>query len=335
MLDVIDLTRKLVDIPSVTGQEKEAGEFLYDLLQREGWDCLKQKVTSDRFNVLATRGKPAILLTTHMDTVPDFFPSMEDEKFVYGRGACDAKGIAAAMICAAQGLLQEDFTDVGLLFVVGEETDSAGAIKTQELNLDCSFFINGEPTDNQLVIGHKGMIYARLCAEGVSAHSAYPEKGESAIDKLISILNSLKQTAFPADPQLGQTYLNIGRIEGGKAANVLADFAEAEILIRTVCESRRYLEILDQVVGDQGRLQVVKTSEPQEMEAVEGFSTKVVGYGTDIPALRPLGKPLLFGPGSIFEAHTAREKVSKQELVDAIGLYQRLVRALRARTIEQ
>ncbi len=328
MLDVIELTRKLVDVPSVTGEEREVGEVLYDLLKGRGWDCLKQEVTSDRFNVLATRGKGTILLTTHMDTVPPFVSSREDEEFVYGRGACDAKGIAAAMICAADALLQEDFSDLGLLFVVGEETDSIGAVKVQESNLDCAFFIDGEPTDNKLAIAHKGIVYARISAEGVAAHSAYPEKGDSAIEKLIDILNSLRETVFPTDSRLGETHFNIGTIEGGRAANVVADFAQADILIRTVSESQHYLKVLEDKVAGRGRLEVFKTSEPQEMEIVEGFPTQIVGYGTDIPVLRPLGRPLLFGPGSIFEAHTADEKVSKQELLNAVDLYQKLVKEL-------
>ncbi|MCK5353215.1 peptidase dimerization domain-containing protein, partial [bacterium] len=214
-------------------------------------------------------------------------------------------------------------------FVVGEETDSIGAAKAQELNLDCSFFIDGEPTDNELVIAHKGIVYARISAQGVAAHSAYPEKGESAIEKLIDILNRLREAEFPTDSRLGETHFNIGTIEGGRAANVVADHAQADILIRTVSESQHYLTLLEEQVDGQGRLEVLKTSEPQEMEAVEGFPTKIVGYGTDIPVLRPLGKPLLFGPGSIFDAHTADEKVSKQELLNAVDLYQKLVRELR------
>ncbi|MCZ6485131.1 MAG: M20/M25/M40 family metallo-hydrolase [Acidobacteria bacterium] len=331
MLNVIDLTRQLVDIPSVTGEEKEVGEFLFDLLEIQGWDCLRQEVTSDRFNVLATRGQATILLTTHMDTVPPFFPSRDAKDFVYGRGACDAKGIAAAMVCAAEALLQEDFSDLGLLFVVGEETDSIGAAKARELDLDCSFFINGEPTDNELVIGHKGIVSARVRVDGVAAHSAYPEKGDSAIEKLIAVLSSFNEIAFPSHSRLGQSHLNVGKIKGGSAGNVVPDYAEAEILIRTVSDSKLYLRLLNEAVGSRAQLEVLKTSEPQEMETVEGFPTKRVGYGTDIPLLRTLGKPLLLGPGSILEAHTADEKISKRELLEAVDLYQKLVKALRRR----
>lgn len=326
-LNVIELTRRLVDIPSVTEEEAAVAEFLFGFLTQQGWECRKQAVSGDRFNVFARRGRPKLLLTTHIDTVPPFFASSEDDEYIYGRGACDAKGIAAAMICAAQDLAHTGF-DIGLLFVVGEETDSAGAVKAQELDRQFSYVIDGEPTENQLALGHKGIVYARLLADGITAHSAYPERGDSAIDKLIDTLAELKQTRFPAHPRLGPSYVNVGKIEGGRAANVLADCAGAEIFIRTVVESKRYLEILEQVIGGRVRLEVLKTSEPQEMESVEGFPTTIVGYGTDIPALRPLGKPLLFGPGSIFDAHTAKEKIAKKQLLESVDLYKKLVMKL-------
>ncbi len=329
MTNVVELTRQLVDIPSVTGDEKAVGEFLLEALKKGGWECLSQPVTPQRFNVFAVKGRAEILLTTHIDTVPPFFASFEDEDFLYGRGACDAKGIAAAMICAAQELVEEGKNDVGLLFVVGEETDSAGALKARELVLKCTYLIDGEPTDNELVVGHKGLVYVRLRARGRTAHSAYPERGESAIEKLLKILDRIRSASFPADERLGESFVNIGTLQGGRAANVIPDQAEAEIMIRTVTESQLYLDQMKQAVAGQAELEIIRRTEPQIMESVEGFPTKVVGYGTDIPALRSLGKPLLFGPGSILEAHTAREKVSKQDLTKAVGLYKTLVAKLK------
>ncbi|MEE8347948.1 MAG: M20/M25/M40 family metallo-hydrolase [Acidobacteriota bacterium] len=331
MLDVIDLTRKLVDIPSVTGAEGKVGEYLHDLLENQGWQCHRQEVSPDRFNLVATTGRASVILTTHLDTVPPFFPSSEDEIFVHGRGSCDAKGIAASMICAAEALRQDGMADLGLLFVVGEETDSIGAIKACELDLDCSFIIDGEPTDNELVVGHKGIVAVQLSAMGTAAHSAYPDQGDSAIDKLIDVLGDLKDMTLPNDLILGDSYLNIGTIEGGRAANVVADSARAQILIRSVVDSARYVKALEQVVADRCQLEILKLSEPQTMETVESFSTKVVGFGTDIPALRSLGRPLLFGPGSIEDAHTADEKISKKQLLDSVNLYQQLVRVLQGR----
>ena len=263
MIDVIELTRSLVEIPSVTGEEKLAGEFLFSLLHNQGWVCDRQEVAADRFNVVARRGRPEIILSTHMDTVPPFFGFREDEEFVYGRGACDAKGIIATMICAAQELVSEGETDLGLLFVVGEETDSAGAKKARDLDLDCSFVIDGEPTDNELVVGHKGMLYARIKTTGVTAHSAYPDQGESAIDKLLDILVKLRALEFPEDSRLGETYLNVGTIHGGRAPNVIPDAAEAEILIRTVASSARYVEILQELFAGEESLEVVAPQNPR------------------------------------------------------------------------
>ena len=224
-MGVIELTRSLVDIPSVTGEETRVGQFILDTLSQEGWTCQAQPVQPGRFNVLARQGSPAILFSTHMDTVPPFFASSEDDEFVYGRGACDAKGIMAAMICAAAVLKDRGEDDIGLLFVVGEETDSAGAFKARELDLRCEFLVDGEPTDNDLVTGHKGVLMARIRTHGIAAHSAYPERGESAIDKLLEILTSIKQTTFPVDNLLGPSFVNVGTIRGGRAPNVIADQA--------------------------------------------------------------------------------------------------------------
>jgi len=326
--DLIALTRRLVDIPSITGSEGPAGELLFDVLSQDGWHCERQPVTEGRFNVFAVRQSPRVILTTHIDTVPPFIPSAEDDEFVYGRGSCDAKGIAATMIVAANELLAEDQTNVGLLLVVGEETYSDGAIAAARLIPAVPFFIDGEPTDNDLVTGHKGMVIARLESTGIAAHSGYPERGESAIAKLIDVLNELLHWQFPSDPLLGQASVNIGKIQGGVAINVIPDSAQADIMIRTVAPSESYVERLRVITANRCRLTVTKTAEPQRMLAVDGFRQKVVGYGTDIPALRPLGQPLLLGPGSIFDAHTPTEKIAKKALEQGVDLYKMLIRKL-------
>ena len=330
LVDLIELTRSLVNIPSVTGQEGPVGRFLLKYLQTQGWNCRSQTVTKDRINVLAIREEPRILLTTHMDTVPPFFEFRQDEEYLYGRGVSDAKGLIAAMGCAADGLLQEGISDVGLLFVVGEETESDGAWKARELGLRCDYIIDGEPTDNELVVGHKGMVYVVLRCDGVTAHSAYPEQGVSAIDKLVSLLAELQSLKFPSDATLGETTINVGLIRGGHAPNVIPDLAEAEILLRTVAEGTAYVDVLKEWASGRANLEIRATSEPQEMASIPGLPTKVVGYGTDVPALRILGRPLLVGPGSILVAHTAEERVSKVELEAGVRLYQDLVRRLRA-----
>lgn len=326
--DLTTLTRRLVDIPSTTGNEGAAGDFLFDRLSEDGWHCERQLVTEGRFNVLAVRQSPRIILTTHIDTVPPFIPSGEDQDFVYGRGSCDAKGIAAAMIAAANELASEGRTDVGLLFVVGEETYSDGALTAARLMSPVPFVIDGEPTDSHLVTGHKGMVVGRLETTGIAAHSGYPERGESAITKLIDVLNELLGWPFPTDPLLGQTTVNIGKIQGGVAINVVPDSAQADIMIRTVAASETYVEGLRKIAAERCRLVVTKTAEPQKMLAVEGFPQKVVSYGTDIPALRPLGQPLLLGPGSIFDAHTPTEKIAKKAQEQSVDLYKLLIRKL-------
>ncbi|HXK61462.1 MAG TPA: M20/M25/M40 family metallo-hydrolase [Acidobacteriota bacterium] len=327
--DLTALTRRLVDIPSPTGDEGAVGDFLFNLLSDANWTCQRQPVSEGRFNVLALRQEPQILLTTHIDTVPPHVASDEDDQYIYGRGACDAKGIAAAMICAASELAAEGRTDIGLLFVVGEETVSDGALVAARLTPGVRFLINGEPTDNDLVVGHKGMVLARLEATGIAAHSGYPEKGESAIVKLVEVLTELLRLEFPSDPVLGASSTNIGKVKGGVAANVVPDSAEAEIMIRTVKPSELYVERLNELTAGRCDLTVIKTSEPQRMMAIDGFPTKVVSYGTDIPALRPLGQPLLLGPGSIFDAHKPTEKISKSELNASVDLYKRLIRQLK------
>lgn len=328
---MVALTRALVDIPSVSGEEGKVGEFLHGLLSLPGWATVRQQLAPGRFNVLAVHGKPRVLLTTHMDTVPPFFPSREDELRVWGRGSCDAKGIAAAMICAAGEFVRDGGTDLGLLFVAGEETDSIGARQAAQLELECEYLIDGEPTDNELAVGHKGVIQARLKARGKAAHSAYPERGESAIDKLIDVLLDLRCAAWPQNDSLGESHLNVGRISGGRAANVIADEAQADVLIRSVASSQEYVGLLREKVGSRVHLEILKTTEPQEMERVEGFPCKTVGFGTDIPVLRRLGRPLLIGPGSILLAHAVSENVPKKQLADAVGIYKNLVRLLQQR----
>ncbi len=327
--DVLSLTRQLVDIPSVTGNEKNVGEFLLKYLREQGWECRPQEVEKDRFNIIATHDAPRILLSTHMDTVPPFFPFSEDAEFIYGRGVCDAKGIAAAMICAAGELAEEGQADVGLLFLVGEETDSLGAVKASQAGLKCEYLINGEPTDGDLVIGHKGVVYARLHCHGKAAHSAYPELGESAIEKILDVLQKLRKADLPEDPTLGKTLLNIGTIRAGAASNVVPAEAESELLFRTVTGSEYYVSLLAKAMGERGEVEIVRTSEPQQMEQVEGMPVKVVSFGTDIPALRSIGRPLLVGPGSILDAHTSSEKITKAELIQAVKLYKELVLKLK------
>ncbi|HEV2765775.1 MAG TPA: M20/M25/M40 family metallo-hydrolase [Pyrinomonadaceae bacterium] len=331
-MDLIGLTRELIDIPSVTGEEQEVGRFLAALLARLGYRVETQEVTNGRSNVVAASGeRPRVFLSTHMDTVPPHIASAEDEGFVYGRGACDAKGIIAAQIVAAERLRAEGFDSIGLLFTVDEEMSSVGAraANTHPLAETCDYLVNGEPTDNRLAVGSKGSLRLTLRTSGRSAHSAYPERGESAIEKLLDVLADLRACAWPADAFFGETTCNIGTLRGGTRPNVIPAEASADLQIRLVNESAQIKNLLERVVAGRAEIEYLSAAEPVRMHPVEGFEQFVARFTTDIPYLSNWGRPLLLGPGSILDAHTDGERVSKRELSEAVDLYVRLVRSLK------
>jgi len=330
-MDIFKLTRRLIDIPSVTGDELAVGEFLARHLEELGYRVERQEVEANRFNVIATtEAPPHIVFSTHMDTVPPFIESSEDEEFIYGRGACDAKGIIAAQIFAAQRLRDEGLNDVGLLFTVDEEMASLGAqvANNHPLAKSCQFLINGEPTDSRLATGTKGSVRVIVTTEGRAAHSAYPEAGESAIDKLLDILQGIRACEWPEDSFFGTTTCNIGVLNGGTRPNVIADKARAELQIRLGIDIEHIKSVLEDVVGTRGRLEYSSAHNPVRLFSVLGFDECVVRFTTDVPYLSEWGKPLLLGPGSIFDAHTDRERISKRELEQAVDLYLRLSKQL-------
>ncbi|HYY96204.1 MAG TPA: M20/M25/M40 family metallo-hydrolase [Pyrinomonadaceae bacterium] len=336
-MSLFELTRRLIDIPSVSGEEREVGRFLASYLESLGYRVELQEVEAGRANVLATTGEPArVVLSTHMDTVPPFIPSAEDETHIRGRGACDAKGIIAAQVAAAEALRAEGVTAFGLLFTVDEELGSLGARAAggHPLARSCEYLINGEPTDNRLASGSKGSLRLRLSTEGRAAHSAYPERGESAIEKLLDVLASLRAVAWPRDEFFGETTCNIGTIGGGTRPNVIPADARAELQIRLVTPSSVVKKILEEAVAGRASVEYLSAAEPVCMHAVEGFEREVVRFTTDIPYLSNWGAPLLVGPGSILDAHTDAERVSKRELEEAVVIYTRLVRMLLAREDE-
>jgi len=342
-IDPIQLTKQLVDIESTTYHEAPAGEFLAKYLAAQGYAIERQPVaqpaaghpgagTGERFNVYACAPgvTPDVVLSTHMDTVPPFLgPCHEDADFLYGRGTCDAKGIMAAQIAAAEKL-RAARVRVGLLFVVGEERDSAGAKVANENPRGSKFLINGEPTDNRLALASKGCLRVELYAHGKMAHSAYPELGESAIDKLLAALHDIQALKLPVIEGIGDSTMNVGLISGGRAPNVIADKAEAHLLIRLVDSGDETMEAIREAaagrceVGFSLKLPFVK------MRALPGFETMVAKFTTDIPSLTSWGEPFLLGPGSIHVAHTPDEKVSKRELVECAELYIRLAKNLLA-----
>jgi acetylornithine deacetylase len=330
-VDVFKLTRELIDIPSVTGEEFEIGNSLSELLGRLGYQVALQELSKNRDNLIATTGvSPSVVLSTHMDTVPPHIPAREDDEFIYGRGACDAKGIIAAQIAAAEKLRAEGIDQIGLLFTVDEEVTSAGARIANEHPIASSsrYLINGEPTDNRLAIGTKGSLQVVIRAEGRAAHSAYPEQGESAIEKLLDVLNRIRNIEWPGDESFGETTCNIGVISGGTRANVIPDEAQTTLQVRLATDSLSVRQLLEAAVDGRATLDYKSVHDPVRLVAIDGFEQTVVRFTTDIPYLSNWGAPLLIGPGSILDAHTEHERVEKKELLRAVDVYADIARRL-------
>jgi acetylornithine deacetylase len=329
-VDVIGLTRELVDIDSTTGQEEDAGRFLAAYLRRRGFSVVEQAVDGSRFNVFATvgPGRPALVFSTHFDCVPPFFASAVRDGRIYGRGACDAKGILAAQVAAADALRRSGEARAGLMFVVGEERGSDGARVANEASTgDCRFLINGEPTESRLGLATRGMVRYKLRAAGRAAHSSFPELGESAIDKLLDALVELRSIPLPDDPLLGRTHYTIGLIAGGVAPNVVSPSAEAEVMFRTVSDAGRITRALE-ALTDRVTIEQILEVPPVRLSSVDGFDTAVFPYTTDVPLLKDWGAPLLFGPGSIHAAHSADEFIEIDELRSAVDAYVRIAKSL-------
>ena len=330
-MDPVTLTRQLVDIESITGNEGAVGNYLYGELVRLGYQARKMPVEEDRFNLYAISPGQAnveVVFSTHLDTVPPFIPSSEDAERIYGRGACDAKGIIAAQIAASERLRQQGI-HVGLLFVSGEERDSLGAqVANEHAPAGCKFLVNGEPTENRLALASKGTLRVEVTARGRMAHSAYPELGESAIDKLIPALARLREMPLPCDRQVGPCTLNIGLIEGGRAPNVIPDYAHADLLYRLIGPADQLRPKILAAAGDD-----VDVTFPLELpflrlKTVAGVPTMIAAFTTDIPKLTNWGEPLLLGPGSIHVAHTEGEYIEKRQLHEAIDRYSAIARQL-------
>jgi acetylornithine deacetylase len=335
-MNVVELTRALVDIESVTGNEHAVARYLHEYLCRvaagSGGRVEKMEVEGERFNVFAQWGEPVVTLSTHTDTVPPFFSSREDGDWIYGRGACDAKGIIAAMCGAAEKLIAGGVKNFGLLFVVGEERNSTGALAAAKTPRGSRYLVNGEPTENKLAVASKGALRFEIVARGQMAHSAYPELGVSAIDALLDALEAIRRVPLPQDAVLGPCTMNIGTITGGRAPNVVADAAMAEILVRTVGDANVVRDAFSAAINGRAEMKEVLAVPAMQFERVDGPATTVVSFTTDVPSLCPSwGKPLLIGPGSIRVAHTAEERVSKKELVEAVAIYSNIVRELLAR----
>ena len=331
LMDIFQLTRELINIESISGNESAVGRYLRDYLIAEGFEVSTQMVNGDRYNVFARVGDPLVTFSTHMDTVPPFIPASEDEQKIYGRGACDAKGLIAAQIFAASKLRDAGVNDIGLLFVVGEEDGSDGARAANSIPNRNRFLIDGEPTESHQAIAGKGVLRVTIETTGRTAHAAYPECGESAIEKLLDVLNDIRQAKWPTDAKLGPTTYNIGTITGGRKANVVPDAAASEVMFRTVTHPDELFDLVIKLVDGRADVHRRVTLTPIHLKTAFGLDhipTTVVRFGTDIPCLTNWGEPLLFGPGSIHDAHTAHEYITKEELLRAVDTYARMARTL-------
>jgi acetylornithine deacetylase len=330
--DPIALLKALINIPSTTWEEGAVGEALASTLEGAGFSVLRQTVSEGRVNVIARVGDPLVTLSTHMDCVPPHLPARDMGDRIQGRGACDAKGLIAAQIFAALRLRDAGVKDFGLLFMVGEEEGGDGAKVANRQPGRNRFIINAEPTDFKQAVAGKGVLRVTINASGRAAHAAYPELGESAVLKLLDVLADLRAASWPEDPVLGPTTMNIGTLSGGLKANIVPPSAAAEVMFRTVTPSAGVLASVTKLAGARARVEVGSTSEPIHLKVVPGFGRGeiVVRFGTDIPYLEAWGQPVLFGPGSIHDAHTSHEFILKTDLLEAVDVYAALVRSLLA-----
>ncbi len=332
MIDPIRLARQLIDIPSTTDNEAAVGDFLDDELTRLGFTTRSQPVSKSRFNLFARAGgRPRVVLNSHFDTVPPWFASHEEGDTLYGRGACDAKGAIAAMIAAGERLMREAIPDFAFLFVVGEEADSIGAKTANQsfADLGSEYILVGEPTESKFARASKGAMTCVVHFEGVAAHSAYPYLGDSAINKMIAAIAEINASDWGHDDILGESTVNVGVVHGGEKPNIVPASAECEMLFRTVNDPEDVRAKLEPMLKRHGG-SIVRWhgNPPQHMVVPGGAQSTIVAFNTDVPHLKALGQPLLFGPGSIFDAHGAAEHISKQELLRAVEAYHDTVIAL-------
>lgn len=331
-MNLEQLTREFVAIESITGNEAEFAEKVESVLKNAGWKISRQEAAENRWNIYGIpteNTKPKIVFCSHLDTVAPHVELDEDEDYIYGRGSCDAKGVTAAMLSAATHLVKNGYTEIGCLFTVGEEVDSIGAKYANDLAPDSvEYTIIGEPTENSLVSGQKGIYLIEIHTEGKSAHSAYPDLGESAVDKLLTILERIRSSALPGDPDLGETTVNISKLSGGERYNVIPDQASTGLLFRVSTCLDDVKSLIEDALGELGTIKVINECEPLKMEKVAGYENEVVAFSTDAPYMTNWGNRLVLGPGSIHDAHTLNEKISKTQLTDGVGNYVRLVKKL-------
>jgi len=327
---IFKLLRELVGIESVSGNERSLTVFLADRLKNQGFRVSLQEVTSGRHNLVAHKGNPRILYSTHLDTVAPFIPFSDDGEVLRGRGTCDAKGSMAAMLLAGEKLVAEGRDDIGYLFVVGEETTSDGAKKARELGLDPEYIILGEPTGNKVAAAQKGTLVFRLTVTGKAGHSALPSSGRSALHKTAALIHEWTENDWGVDSIRGETTLNFGRITGGVSANVIAPSCQVDGIFRLAGSFEKTMQIIKQKIRHDREIEfdVLSHSEPLDFAEVQGFAKEVVAFGSDAPYLKDIADIVMCGPGSIIHAHSAEEQIGLPDLLEGVDLYYRLARAL-------
>jgi len=332
LIDAVALARRLIDIASPTGAEAAVGEFLERELTRLGYATERHVVADTRFNVLARAGgTPRVVMNSHIDTVPPWFESREDDECIHGRGACDTKGIIAAMIAAGERLRARGIADFAFLFVVGEETDSIGAksANTHFASLGSEYVVVGEPTESKFASASKGALTCTIRFEGKAAHSAYPHLGDSAISRMVAAIAEIEAADWGEREGLGRTTVNVGVVRGGQRPNIIAAEAECELIFRLVTTPEEVRAQLEQILAKhRGRITESRGNPPQFMVVPRGQESAVVSFNTDVPWLPNLGRPLLFGPGSILDAHGASERIAKKDVLAAVGTYEEMVVSL-------
>lgn len=332
LFDAIRFAKRLIDIPSPTENEFDAAVFLHDELAALGYACRRQEISERRFNLYAAAGgAPRVIINSHIDTVPPWFAAAEDDDFLYGRGACDTKGIIAAMLAAGELLRAGGLNDFAYLFVVGEETDSIGAKMANKefAGLGSKYVLVGEPTESTFARASKGALTCFVRFDGIAGHSAYPERGDSAINKMVAAIAEINAAAWGSHDDLGETTVNVGVVRGGEKPNVIPAEAECQMIFRTVTKPKEVQAKLQSIIERHGgTITVSRGNPPQLMRVPDGMQSRVVAFNSDVPHLGALGEPLLFGPGSILDAHGANEKIGKKELLDSVQTYADTVIAL-------
>ncbi|KAI1811447.1 Zn-dependent exopeptidase [Poronia punctata] len=380
--ELVSLHKDLVDISSVTYDEEAVGYFLADYLKEHGFVTELQSVPSTggnnndaadakpRFNVLAWPGNnnnnnnnktnnkkrsssPKVLVTSHIDTVPPFFPySRSDdeepngETMIGGRGSVDAKAAVAAQIIAVRELLRQgkigregdDDDDVMLLYVVGEERAGDGMRHFSDMtdrSVEVKAAIFGEPTEGKLACGHKGFFGCTITAKGKAAHSGYPWLGKSATEMLMRALIDILDTDLGSSERFGNTTVNVGTIEGGVALNVVPEWAVARIAGRVAIGpeedgggivTERVKDMLKRIDGEAFVADCVNGYGVVETACdVDGFETITLNYGTDIHNFKGNHTRYLYGPGSILVAHGPNEAIKLKDMETGVEDYKRLI----------